>query len=54
MAARFETPAIQDNPDGWGPNSVPKKFKDMPYQPFSKADRLGKVNDQPGSPPGGG
>ncbi len=43
MTARFDSPVIQDNPTGWGPNSIPEKFKDMPYQPFSKADRLGKV-----------
>lgn len=43
MSARFETPAIQDNPSGWGPNTIPPQFKDMPYQPFSKSDRLGKV-----------
>ncbi len=41
--ARFSPPKIQDNPNGWGPNSVPPQFKDMPYQPFSKSDRLGKV-----------
>ena len=41
--AHFDPPAIQDNPLGWGPCSVPDKFKDMPYQPFSKGDRLGKV-----------
>jgi len=43
MTAKFEPPTIQDNPFGWGPNSIPEKFKDMPYQPFSKSDRLGKV-----------
>ncbi len=43
MAARFDPPVIQDNPTGWGPNSIPEKFKDMPYQPFSKSDRIGKV-----------
>ena len=43
MAAHFSTPLIQDNPTGWGPNSIPPQFKDMPYQPFSKSDRLGKV-----------
>ena len=42
--AHFVPPVIQDNPDGWGPCEVPDKYKDMPYQPFSKADRLGKVN----------
>ena len=43
MAAEFVAPLIQDNPDGWGPCDVPNQFKDMPYQPFSKGDRLGKV-----------
>lgn len=41
--AKFVPPIIQDNPDGWGPRQVPEKYKDMPYQPFSKGDRLGKV-----------
>lgn len=40
---RFQTPVIQDNPHGWGPCDMPDQFKDMPYQPFSKGDRLGKV-----------
>ncbi len=43
--ARFSPPRIADNPTGWGPNSIPPQFKDMPYQPFSKSDRLGKVSD---------
>jgi len=46
--ARFEPPVIQDNPTGWGPNTIPAQFKDMPYQPFSKSDRLGKVSDWTG------
>lgn len=41
----FVPPAIQDNPDGWGPCQLPDQFKDIPYQPFSKGDRLGKVKD---------
>ncbi len=43
MAAKFVLPSIQDNPTGWGPNTIPPKYRDMPYQPFSKSDRLGKV-----------
>lgn len=39
----FLEPAIQNNPDGWGPYELPDQFKDIPYQPFSKGDRLGKV-----------
>ena len=27
MAARFLTPVIQDNPIGWGPNTIPPQFK---------------------------
>ena len=49
MAARFNPPVIQDNPSGWGPNTIPPQFKDMPYQPFSKSDRLGKVRPIPTS-----
>ena len=41
--AHFVPPAIEDNPRGWGPSSIPSEFKDMPYQPFAKGDRLGKV-----------
>jgi len=40
---------IQDNKDGWGPNTIPAQFKDMPYQPYSKSDRLGKVSDWTGN-----
>uniref|UniRef100_A0A8C7CD99 Eukaryotic translation initiation factor 3, subunit D n=1 Tax=Oncorhynchus kisutch TaxID=8019 RepID=A0A8C7CD99_ONCKI len=47
--AKFHAPEIQDNPSGWGPCAVPEKFKDMPYQPFSKGDRLGKVADWTGA-----
>ncbi|CAL4080611.1 unnamed protein product, partial [Meganyctiphanes norvegica] len=49
MSAKFASPAIQENPDGWGPVEVPDQFKDMPYQPFSKGDRLGKVSDWTGN-----
>jgi hypothetical protein len=43
--AHFNPPQIQDNPNGWGPCAIPEQFKDMPYQPFSKGDRLGKVKE---------
>jgi translation initiation factor 3 subunit D len=47
--AHFVPPEIQDNANGWGPSDVPDAFKDMPYQPFSKGDRLGKVSDWTGA-----
>lgn len=37
---------IEDNLEGWGPTSLPEKFKDIPYYtPFNKGDKLGKVSD---------
>ena len=41
----FEKPTVQFNENGWGPCELPATFKDMPYQPFSKSDRLGKICD---------
>ena len=48
--ASFSLPPIQDNPDGsWGPSAfnIPDqfKFKDIPYAPYSKADKLGRFAD---------
>lgn len=45
----FVAPIIQDNSNGWGPCELPDQFKDMPYQPFSKGDRLGKISDWTGA-----
>lgn len=45
----FTAPIIQDNPMGWGPCEMPDQFRDMPYQPFSKGDRLGKISDWTGA-----
>ncbi|ELU10502.1 hypothetical protein CAPTEDRAFT_156498 [Capitella teleta] len=47
--AHFNPPEIVDNPTGWGPVDVPERYKDMPYAPFSKGDRLGKVSDWTGA-----
>ena len=48
--ASFSLPQIHDNPDGsWGPSSsnLPEtfKFKDIPYAPYSKSDKLGRFAD---------
>jgi len=48
MTAHFVPPVILDNPTGWGPCAGPTDFKDTPYQPFSKGDRIGKVSDWTG------
>jgi len=46
----FSLPPIHDNPDGgWGPSTsnFPEqfKFKDIPYAPYSKSDKLGRFAD---------
>jgi translation initiation factor 3 subunit D len=48
--ASFSLPPINDNPDGgWGPSpsNIPEqfKFKDIPYAPYSKSDKLGRFAD---------
>lgn len=45
----FVAPAIQENNVGWGPCEMPDQFRDIPYQPFSKGDRLGKISDWTGA-----
>ncbi|CAG8476433.1 4107_t:CDS:10 [Funneliformis caledonium] len=43
----FKLPEIIDNDSGWGPSPamLPEKFRDIPYAPYSKADKLGKIAD---------
>lgn len=48
--ASFSLPPINDNPDGgWGPSTsnLPTqfKFRDIPYAPYSKSDKLGRFAD---------
>jgi translation initiation factor 3 subunit D len=46
---RFHPPLIVDNPEGWGPCGEPEQFEGLPFQPFSKADKIGKVADWTGT-----
>merc|ERR1712137_390333 len=41
----FVVPEIEDNPLGWGPASIPENFSDVPYAPFGKGDKVGKISD---------
>ena len=41
----FTLPVIDDNPDGWGPSTLPEQFSDMPYAPFEKRAFLGRMAD---------
>ncbi|WRT66990.1 eukaryotic translation initiation factor 3 subunit D [Kwoniella shivajii] len=48
MTLNFNLPQIQDNADGsWGPSTsaLPAQFKDIPYAPFSKSDKVTRVAD---------
>ncbi|KAI8800619.1 eukaryotic translation initiation factor 3 subunit D [Cladochytrium replicatum] len=47
----FVLPIIADNADGWGP-PVSADPLDIPYAPFSKSDRLGKIADWTAPAPG--
>ncbi|KAJ3145864.1 hypothetical protein HDU86_000631 [Geranomyces michiganensis] len=44
-AARFTLPTVVDNDAGWGPASLPEDVAAVPYAPYSKSDRLGKIAD---------
>lgn len=47
--AHFQAPLVVDNKEGWGPTDDTFQYKDMPYQPYSKSDQLGKVADWTGT-----
>lgn len=40
--------SLSIDPQAWGPTRAPEKFKDMPYQPFSKSDKVGRIADWTG------
>ena len=39
----FKLPAVEDNTEGWGPDSVPQQYEDVPFMPFGKGERLGRI-----------
>eukprot|EP00270_Netrium_digitus_P011632 TRINITY_DN3718_c0_g1_i1.p1 TRINITY_DN3718_c0_g1~~TRINITY_DN3718_c0_g1_i1.p1 ORF type:complete len:583 (+),score=160.88 TRINITY_DN3718_c0_g1_i1:136-1884(+) len=41
----FVVPKLADNPEGWGPTSIPEAFNEIPYAPFNKSDRVGRASD---------
>ena len=42
---RFTLPKVSDNPNGWGPVKESEELSKIPYAPYSKSDRLGKIAD---------
>ncbi len=41
----FSVPEVDANPDGWGPTTVPEQLDGIPYAPFGKGDKVGRVSD---------
>lgn len=44
-APSFTLPEISDNTFGWGPVATPSQFDNVPFAPFNKNDRLGRISD---------
>ncbi len=36
---------MEENAEGWGPTSVPEQFDGVPFMPYSKGERLGRIAD---------
>ena len=34
---------VEDNKEGWGPTGIPEQYRDVPFLPYSKGERLGRV-----------
>jgi translation initiation factor 3 subunit D len=45
MSVPFKLPEVEENAEGWGPTSVPPHLKDVPFMPYGKGDRLGRIAD---------
>ena len=48
-SASFVVPRINDNPDGWGPPAGAHQFNTVPYAPYYKGEKLGRISDWTGS-----
>uniref|UniRef100_A0A914VR58 Eukaryotic translation initiation factor 3 subunit D n=1 Tax=Plectus sambesii TaxID=2011161 RepID=A0A914VR58_9BILA len=44
-ASIFDLPDVTENSNGWGPTGMLDRFRNLPYQQFNKADKVGKVAD---------
>ena len=45
MPANFKVPAVEDNADGWGPTTVPEQLEGIPYAPYTKSEKIGRISD---------
>ena len=48
ISVKFELGDVEHNEGGWGPVGLPSDLSDLPYAPFSKGDKLGRVADWTG------
>jgi hypothetical protein len=37
------TASVEDNKEGWGPLGIPEKFTTVPFLPYGKGERLGRI-----------
>ena len=37
------TANVEDNKEGWGPLGIPEKFTTVPFLPYGKGERLGRI-----------
>ena len=45
MPGAFAVPEVAANDEGWGPTTVPEQLDGVPYAPFGKGDKIGRVSD---------
>ncbi len=45
MSPAFVLPEVEENADSWGPQTVPPQFDGVPFMPFQKGERLGRIAD---------
>jgi len=45
MPAQFSISEVEDNEEGWGPTSIPDHLAGVPYAPYGKGDKVGKISD---------
>ena len=45
MPAQFNISEVEDNEEGWGPTSIPDHLAGVPYAPYGKAEKVGKISD---------
>jgi translation initiation factor 3 subunit D len=45
MTVPYRVPEIPDNDDGWGPTTMPEQLEGVPYAPYGKGEKVGRISD---------